>query len=430
MTTLAQDRRIARFPTYYGWVVWLVGTLGLITAAPAMGFTASLFYDHFIDDFNISRTTLSTLFGAGTFFAALGLTWIGKQIDKHGSHRVGTIVAILYTLVLVSLSVFITGPVTLFFAFFALRFMGQGGMMLVSNTAISKWWQLRRGRIMSLSFVAVALFQTTYLRILHHLIETHGWRTTWTILGIAVGIVIIPIWYLLMRDTPESYGLKADGDFKPTQTQQSRLVNPDVVTSENWTLPQARRTVIFWVFLVGRMISAALGSGLIIHQVSVFESRGFDALMVANVFGFMALLRAGMTLGAGQYINRIRPGYVMALQSTMMIVVMFMAITMSNQFMLTIYAVAFAIVFSLGATFEGSVWANLYGRKYHGEIRGFVTTTLIIGTSIGPFIYGVSYDSLGGYQPIFIAGIVASLCSLVGALIVPMPTPKQKQKPA
>lgn len=420
MATLVQDRRVERFPVYYGWVVWAVGTLGLIAAGPAAGFTVSMFYDHFIEDFNLSRTAISTLLGVGTFFGALGLTWIGKQIDRHGSRRVGTTVATGYTLVLISLSVIIAGPVSLFIGFFALRFLGQGAMMLVSNTAISKWWQMRRGRVVSLSLVAVALYQTTYLRVLYDLIETYGWRTTWVILGVAVGAITIPLWYFFMRATPENYGLEADGKFDPMH-DNVRLVNPDVVTNDNWTLAEAKRTPIFWVFMLGRMMSSMLGGGLVIHQVSVFELRGFDALMVANIFGLMALLRAGLTLGAGQYINRVKPGYVMALQASLMIIVMFMGMTMYNGFTLGIYTLAFAIVFSLGATFEGSVWANLYGRKYHGEIRGFVTTTLIIGTSLGPILYGFSFDIAGNYAPIFIAGMIGSLCTLTLALFVPMP---------
>lgn len=420
MATLVQDQRVERFPVYYGWVVWAVGTLGLISAGPAAGFTVSMFYDHFIEDFDLSRTAISSLLGAGTFLGALGLTWIGKKIDRHGSRRVGTTVATAYTVVLISLSVVIAGPIGLFIGFFLLKFMGHGAMTLVSNTAIAKWWQVRRGRVVSLSLVVVALYQTTYLRILHDLIETHGWRTTWIILGIAVGAITIPMWYFFMRNTPENYGLEADGDYDPNH-DAIRLVNPEVVTDENWTLAEARRTPIFWVFMVGRMMSALLGSGLVIHQVSVFDLRGFDAVMVTNIFGMMALLRAGMMFGAGQYINRVKPGYVLALQASLMIVVMLMGMTMYNDLTLGIYTLAFAIVFSLGATFEGSVWANLYGRKYHGEIRGFVTTTLIIGTSLGPILYGFSYDVAGDYSPIFIAGMIASSVTFMLALIVPMP---------
>ncbi len=417
--TLQQVRTVQRFPVYYGWVIWGLGTFGLIAASPAMGFTISLFYDHFIEDFGLSRTMVSTLLGLGTFFGALSLTWIGRQVDKNGSRRVGTVITIAYALILIGLSVFITGPLTLFFAFYALRSMGQGGMLLISNTAISKWWENRRGWVMSLTFVTLALSQTYYLQLVQSLIDAHGWRMTWMILGVMVGVTIVPLWYFLMRDRPEDFDLEPDGGHTLDETGESSEPNHEHFS---WTLKEARGTAIFWAFLSGRVFSVMLGSGLMIHQVSIFAEVGHSVAVVANVFGLIAIARAGFTLFFGRIIGRLKPAHVISLQLMSLVVVLIMAMTMREQWMLYVFGITFGLVIALAGLFDGTVWADLFGRRYHGEIRGFVITVTVIGTSIGPVIYGLSYDVLGGYTPVLSAGALVLIIPTIISLLVKCPT--------
>lgn len=422
--SLRKVQSVQHFPVFYGWMVWAVSTIGLISSAPAQGFTISLFYDHFVADFGLSRTTVSTLLGIGTFLGALSLTWVGKKIDQHGSHRVGAVVSLGYALVLMALSVLITGPITLFFAFFALRAMGQGGMVLVSNTAITKWWEERRGWVMSLTLVLMALSEAFYLRMLQSLIDTYGWRTTWLILGVAVAVTIVPLWWWLMRDRPEDFDMKPDGGFIPhvDPAESATTVPVDgraLVTG--WTLKEARGTTIFWAFLVGRFFSVMFGSALIIHQVSIFAQVNHSALIVANVFGTMAVLRMGLSLWLGRIISRVNPVYVMATQLFAMMIVLLMSTIMRSNLLLIPFGVAFAVVIAIGGVFDGTVWADLFGRKYYGEIRGFVYTVLVTGTSVGPIIFGVCFDAFGTYVPVQLGGALILILPLMMSLMVKRP---------
>ena len=113
----------------------------------------------------MSRTAVSGFYGLGTFIASLGLTWVGRKIDQYGSRKVGIIIIIAFAMVLMSLSVFITGPITLFIAFFAIRFLGQGSLGLVSSTSLQRWWRWRRGWVAGLALVGFSLFQRIYLPV-------------------------------------------------------------------------------------------------------------------------------------------------------------------------------------------------------------------------------------------------------------------------
>ena len=114
------SRLVAASPIYYGWVVWIVALIGAIGSSPGQSFSVSLFMDFFIEDFGLDRTTVSGLYGAGTFIASRGLTWVGRQIDRFGNRRVGAVIAGLLALVLL-LCATISGPIMLLFAFIGLR---------------------------------------------------------------------------------------------------------------------------------------------------------------------------------------------------------------------------------------------------------------------------------------------------------------------
>jgi MFS family permease len=430
MTTHAQtihkSRAIDRSPVFYGWVIWAIATVGIIASAPGQAYTVSIFIDHYIADFNLDRTAISTLFGVGTFIAALSLTYVGRQIDKRGGRLVGSVVAISFSVVLVLVSL-ITGPFTMFISFIAIRFLGQGSMTLVSGNAIAQWWRNRRGWVMGLALVGFALFQAVYIGTLQQLIDNYGWRTTWVILGAAVGAVVVPVWWLFMRDRPEYYGLQPDAKMisphlDASITDLNHVDNlSHVDDEENWTLKEAMRTPIFWVFLCGRLVSVLWGTGLVFHQVSIITGHGHPEAAVAATYGLLALVNAGVTLGAGLLVNKLRPGHILAAQLTMMTITLILAMHMDQGWMLKVFALTFGAVFALGATFDGNIWADLFGRLHHGEIRGFVFTTLITGTSIGPIVFGFSYDYLGGYTPIYLVGIALACVAFVATFFVNRP---------
>lgn len=417
--SLPRKSIVARTPFYYGWVIWAVATLGLIATSPGQSFTVSLFIDHYIADFGIDRTTVSSLYGAGTFLAALSLTWVGRQIDKRGNRRMGVIISILFALAL-SFMAIVTGPLMLFIGFVAIRGLGQGSLSLTNSTIIAQWFRSRRGFVMSLSLLLWALLRTIYLPIVQGLIDSFGWRPVWIMMAAAVALTILPLTWLLIRDKPEDFGLQPDGQplVADDEDEAAYFAHLD---DDGWTLGQAQRTAIFWVFIVGRMLGPTWGTGLILHQISIFGELGHGPEVVAATFGTISLITAGASLGFGLLIDRFRPQNIMVFQLSAMIVALYMAMVMTTPWMLGLYGLAFGVAMGSSGVFDGAVWANIFGRRHQGEIRGFVATAGVIGSAIGPVIYGLSFDKLGGYGPGLWLGIGYAIVAIILALLVRLP---------
>lgn len=417
-----RSRLVSASPIYYGWVVWLIALIAANSSAPGQSFSVSLFMDYFIEDFGLDRTAVSSLYGAGTFVASLGLTWIGRQIDRWGNRMVGTAVGVLFAVVLVLCSL-ITGPLMLFFAFVGLRGLGQGALTLVGSTAVANWFRRRRGLMMSLAALSYALFQGLYVNLLRLLLEAYDWRQVFILLGVGMAALVVPVIALFMRDKPEKFGLAPDAAVANEQegTEERGEIE------DNWSLGEAIRTPMLWVLLFARMLASAWLTGLILHQVSVFSVLGHSARVVTETYALLSVVAGGSALLGGFLIDRFKPNVVIVLKLLALAATSILAMTMRESWLLVMYALSFGMVIGIGYVFDGAVWPNLFGREFQGEIRGFVFAALIIGSAIGPALFGISFDYAGGYAPVLWLGAGLSAIVLFMTLIV---GPPRRPKPA
>lgn len=89
---------VHRWPVFYGWIVMVAGSLGLVMTSPGQTYTVSIFIEYFIRDLSISRSAVSTLYSLGTLAGSLTLPLWGRQIDRHGSRKMVVIIAFLFGL--------------------------------------------------------------------------------------------------------------------------------------------------------------------------------------------------------------------------------------------------------------------------------------------------------------------------------------------
>ena len=63
------------------------------------------------------------------------------------------------------------------------------------------------------------------------------------------------------------------------------------------------------------------------------------------------------------------------------------------------YAALILIGFSIGAEIDMMTFltTRYFGLRHFGEIYGILFASLLIGTSLGPFLFGWSYDTYGSY---------------------------------
>lgn len=206
---------------YYGWVVLVVGTIGMLASFPGQTAGVSVFTEHLSDATGLSRLQLATAYLLGTTSSGLFLPLGGRWIDLVGTRVVAFGASLGLAATITALS-FVgpmgpaTGLIVMTIGFGFLRFCGQGMLTLSSRTMISQWFDRRRGLVASASSAAFAFVFSLTPALLFALVDASGFRWAWRQLAIGLVVVVGSLVLIFYRSRPEDCGLVIDGGSRPT----------------------------------------------------------------------------------------------------------------------------------------------------------------------------------------------------------------------
>jgi len=401
------SRVINATPFFYGWVVLVAGTLGLLLMGPSQGFTVSLFLDLWVQDLGLSRSAVSLIYGAASLGAAFLLPAAGRLVDRFGPRRVVVVISLGLGLACLWM-VNVRGPIALFVGLLGVRFFGFGSLQIASNNVIAQWFIRRRGFAMGIAGQSLSLGLLIYPWLGESMINGWGWRGAWVgFAALTVG-VMIPLGWAFFRDAPERYGLTPDGNGADEAERQRAGTR-----EENWTLDEARQTSAFWIFFVAISVITMTTAGVVFHQVSLLAQRGFERATVVHVFQMVALSTVAGNLLFGKLLDWYTPRRLMTVALGCLVLALIAVQWMSVPWHTAIFAGLMGTAGGAFRVLDASLWPHYYGRLHLGSIRGLTMMGTMGGTALGPYPLGLSFDHWGSYTPALILFMV-----LLGAMAV------------
>lgn len=414
---------IDKTPFFYGWVIMAVGTLGMIMTSPGQTYTESIFIGYLIEDLNLSRSMISSLYAFGTMVGGFSLPLWGKQIDRKGTRWMISIVSVLFGLSLVYMG-FVRNALMVGLGFVLIRMLGQGSLGLVSQTAINHWWVQKRGMIMGISGLAMSLIgMGTFPNLVYRLISAFDWRLTYIIMGISLLVFMAPLGYLFIRNHPEEHGLNPDGKKTILLTDNDGEENI-TQTEENWTLKEAFTTRAFWTFGLGVSLFTLLITGLTFHLVSIFQSQGLDAATAAWVFLPLSVTGALANLLVGYLSDHLPLRFLLAFGLVLLGGSLGLVLTLQGRGSVLVFGIVLGSANGFIRTLSTVAWPTYFGRQHLGSIYGFTSAMSIVGAALGPLPFGYAFDWIGSYRSVLL--IFAGVCLLLALFSLTVKKP-QKQ---
>jgi MFS family permease len=413
--TIRSSRIINATPFYFGWLILLAGTVGIVMMGPSQTFTVGLFTDAFVNELGISRSNLSLIYGVATLGASFMVPVTGRMVDRYGPRRMILLVSLIFGLACMGMSL-ASGALGVVIGVLALRGFGFGSMQLVSNNLIAQWFIRKRGLVMGLAGQSLAISLLLYPPLGEALIAWLGWRNTWIAFGLLVWLVMAPVGLLLFRDRPELYGLQPDGDTPTTAT----LLLPQI-PEENWSADDALHTVAFWLFFAALSVMTMILAGLVFHQTALFEERGLSRSASIQVFQAVAYGSIVGNLVMGRLLDRYAPPRLLAFALTFLVAALIMVQRMTTTWDGILYGVLTGLGSGSFRVIDAVVWAKYFGRKHLGAIRGVTMFGTIGGTALGAYPLGLSKDHWGSFDPALDALLVLTVIIAVAALFVQKP---------
>ncbi len=402
-----------RLPFYYGWVVLVVGTVGMLASFPGQTAGVSVFTEHLSDTTGLSRLQLATAYLIGTTSSGLLLPFGGRWVDVFGSRVVafGATIGLAGTLVVLS---FVgpmsagTGLVMMSIAFGFLRFFGQGLLTLSSRTMIAQWFDRRRGLVSSVSSAAFAFVFSLTPTLLFAPIELSDFRWAWRQLAIGLVLGLGTLILLLYRNTPEECGLIIDGGGALPEGEDNRLPADD----PGFTRAQAIRDRRFWIVTLPIFSLALVGTALTFHIVDVGQEVGIDEATIVLIFVPIALISIPITLVSGWLADKV-PIIGLSVVLAVLQIVMYLTVSELNHgFWRLVAIVSWGGSSGMRAALMAAALPRLFGRAHLGSIAGAQMSALVIGSALGPFLFAWIEAAAGSYQRALLISVIGPLASL------------------
>jgi MFS family permease len=416
----------SKVPFFYGYIVLIFGTIGVWFSMPGQTVGVSVFTDPVKDALGLSRNQFSNAYMIGTFLSSLVLGNAGKWFDKYGARYVAFFAAILlgFSLLLCSVSVQISAFIQETLAirswiisfsvitvlFFFIRFSGQGVLTMASRNMIMMWFHKNRGKVNSITSIAVSLGFSSSPLFLNVLINDNGWEVTWQIL--AFSLLIFSVFIVqFYRNKPENFNLLPDGISNLNEDNDLH-----VEIEKQFTLKEAKGTRAFWMYGLILSFNSFFITGFTFHIVSIFGVQNYTQNQAIAIFipiSIISIIVSTIFNILSDYLKHQLYLFIMILSG---IIAAFGLLFLSLPFGVYFLIIGLGFMGGMFAVLNAVTWPRFFGRNNLGAITGKIMSMLVLASAIAPSIFSFSFSNLGSYKYVGYISIAFLIFLLVGSV--------------
>jgi nitrate/nitrite transporter NarK len=401
---------------FYGWYIVLASVAAntIFSAAYFQGFGVLIIPIE--RTFGWDRWVISAAMSLRQLESGILSPAVGFLLDRFSARK------LIFWSAVISAAGFIglgfTKSIVAFFLFFVVISLGASGVShaVTWPVIISRWFRRNRGLAIGLA-VTGPIFGSPIVILNTHIEEAYGWRALLVGYGILIlaGVTLLS---MLVRDRPEPYGLRPDGDppeegLSTARSTGSSGRRPDT----GLTLHAVLRTKDFWLFTSYLAGTFTVNSAFQIHMIPYFQQdMGLTSAWAAVVLSMVFIMSGIGRVGGGYVLDKIDYRLVLAVVAAMMgISLLYLQVVDVDTVSGTLpFALMFGVSFGCLVPMRGTVGSIMFGTRAIGGVLGILQGAPVAAGVIGPLVMGIIFDLNGNYS-VAIWGLIA-----ISALMVPL----------
>ncbi|MGD8713093.1 MAG: MFS transporter [Desulfobacterales bacterium] len=404
---------------HYGWIVIFMGLLTTIAAHGFGRMSYTIILPAMKDGLQLNYTQLGLL-GTGNFIGYLTMAIIGGFLAA----KFGTRIVITFALIVMGVTMILTGLADSFGFAFAMRLLtglGNGASYVPAMALGSAWFSIKRrgfatGIVSAGIGTGTAIASLVVPRILAAF-GPNGWRYSWCILG-AIVICISVIVYGFVRSRPDEKGLQQVG------AEQTKLASPgseiEKVSSLQWTEVIGKGSVwylgvIYFFYGISYIIYLTFFAAYLVKEMGFSQewASGLYALL-GGLSIFCGVIWGGISDKLGR-----SKGSALAYLTLGLSYIVYALIRVEFGFYLS------AIIFGLTAwsipTIMAAAAGDFVGPRLAPAGLGFITLFFGIGQALGPALGGYLADATQSFRVPFLVAGGLSFIGMVTSLFLKKP---------
>ena len=422
-----QQRLANRTPFYYGWVILGAAGSAMFVRNAAASLTIAVFVYPLSEELGWSRTLISGAAAAGGLAATFMSPMVGRLIDRYGARTVLTVSILLLcasTMLLrwsdITLTVMgATIPWVFYIGYATGRVIFSSPVQIGAAVVVSRWFIRLRGRTNGILNMSHSVGMVLFPLIASIIIVQSGWRDAWFVLSVLVFVAALLPVAILISERPEDLGLRPDGGLEDDSAgDEDRTAQSDVAEEPEWTAEEAKRTATLWLIALATGLLFLMQAGTNTHSAAFFQDQGLGAVIAGFGISFNAIFLGVGSVVWGVVVEKVPVRFVMAAVALVMAAASFLFTTTNT----AVEALAYSAIFGFGLggmlTVPPVAYADYYGRRSLGTIRGITEPFTTFGQAVGVMIPGIVFDYISSesYMPFFYAagsvGILTAIISL------------------
>ncbi|PKN65560.1 MAG: MFS transporter [Deltaproteobacteria bacterium HGW-Deltaproteobacteria-15] len=404
---------------HYGWIVIFIGMLTTIAAHGFGRMAYTIILPAMKDGLRFDYTQLGLL-GTGNFIGYLTMAIIGGFLAA----RFGTRIVITLALILMGLTMLLTGLAQSFGYAFAMRLLtglGNGAAYVPAMALGSAWFAMRRRGfatgIVSGGIGAGTLISGLLVPPILSSFGSEGWRYSWYFLGCAV-LVIAGVVFLFVRSRPDEKGLAQVGADKAEELKAAASGGAKVSSLEWGKIYKIGSVwylgVCYFFYGASYIIYMVFFAAYLVKEMGMTQAwAGGLWAMVGGLSVFCGVIWGGISDRLGR--NR---GAALAYLVLALSYLAYALIKVKFGFYLS------AVLFGLTAwsipTIMAAAAGDFVGPRLAPAGLGFITLFFGIGQAVGPALGGYLADQTGSFTvPFLVAGGISLLGTVFSSKLRP-----------
>src|SRR5437870_3571369 len=391
---------------FYGW--WVVAAFSVTTfMSTGVRHAVGPFLKPIVADLGLDRASFSAVIALSLLLYGVFMPLAGMALDRFSVRKVTAFGSVLLVLSLV-LTAFVRNFWEFALVYGVLVPIGLAGTgPVIASGVVARWFNKRRGTALSVLGSASMTGMSLLVPAVTWLILTVGWRMTYVAISGLVVAIVLPLCLLVLRDSPESVGLTADGEaLEPGATA------PPI---ERVSASEAVQTLAFWQ-LAGSFFTCGFSMSLLsAHGIPMLTDHGYTPMFASWTMGVLGGSAIGFTVMLGALSDRFgRRPVLAAIYAGRVAIFSGLFLIRDNPTAILVVAVAGGVTLAGTGSMTSALTADIYGRFSVSSVFGLIFLVPQTGSAVGSWLAGALFETTGGYG----AAFALACLFLAGAAIV------------
>ena len=354
------------------------GFLIVFFASYGQTFFISIFNFEIRSHYNLSDGEFGLVYAIATILSSFLLISFAKLIDYIDLRIYSFIISIGMFLACLTMFFFINNILFLLLTIFTLRFFGQGAMTHAGETSMARYFGKNRGKAISVSTLGGMTGVMLLPMLIIYLMKYFTLNQIWLAASFSI-ILLIPILFFLLNDQSTRHI-----NFKKNISNDS--------INQKWRTRDLIKQKKFYIYLPLSIASSFISTGLMFHQIFIFNQKGWNLTMLGNGFLFLGIFSiVGLIIG-GPIIDRFNTRKTVLTALLPLFLALLVLLFFNNYFFLLLYMSLYGLNHGLTAPFIGALWAEIYGVESLGIVKALLHAGVVFSSALSPLVFGYLID--------------------------------------